>query len=309
MPERKITIGSDPEYFLKNTKTDKLVSAIPFIEGDKHNPIPLKSGGNIQSDNVAVEFATKPARSTKEFIESIRNCFSDTLEVLPKEHELVALPSAVFDDEELKDPKAQEFGCMPDYNAWKLEENSSPSHSNPNFRSCGGHVHVGCLTEDGKPTHSEAQFLLEFEGKVKMVRGMDAFHGIISTILDNSKEAIERRKLYGSAGAHRPTKYGVEYRAISNYWTKTPYASMLISSLTDDVVELIINDKLDDIIRDIGEEDIQSIINDGRVEDAKSVLDKVLLAHLSDDSKFYLDECMAKLDKAENIVKEWAIGA
>ncbi|RLI63220.1 MAG: hypothetical protein DRO67_06050 [Candidatus Asgardarchaeum californiense] len=309
MTERKITIGTDPEYFMRNKKTQELVSAIPFIKGDKQKPIPLKHGGNVQSDNVAVEFATDPAKSTKEFINNIKAAFGDTMDSIPKEFELVALPSAEFSDEELKDPKALEFGCMPDYCAWKLEQNTAPQHPNPNFRSCGGHVHVGCMDADEKMIHKDTEFLLEHEGKVLTIRGMDLFHGIISTILDNSKEAIERRTLYGKAGCHRPTEYGVEYRALSNYWTKTPYSSMLISSLTDVVIDLIIEDKLEAIIEEVSPEEIQRIINTGNEKDAKSILDKVLINYLNEDSKFYLDECLAKLDKAGTITKEWALEA
>ena len=308
MTERKVNIGTDPEYFLRNIKTSSLVSAIPFIKGDKHNPVPLKNGGNIQSDNVAVEFATDPAKSTKDFIAKIKAAFSDTLNELPKDLELVVLPSAEFDSSELTDPKAKEFGCTPDYCAWELIENSSPRHPNPNFRSCGGHVHVGCLNVDSTPTHADTQFLLEPKGKILMIRGMDLFHGIIFTIFDSSEASIERKKLYGKAGCHRPTSYGVEYRALSNYWTKTPYSSMLVSSLIDDVVELIIADKLEGVIDEVGEEDIQRIINTGNVVDAKSTLNKVLNNYLSEDSKFFIEECFTKLSASGDIVKEWEIG-
>jgi hypothetical protein len=98
---------------------------------------------------------------------------------------------------------------------------------------------------------------------------------------------------------------------------------MLISSLTDDVVDLIVSsglpEKLDEIspdeinsiislIDEVGPEDIQRIINEGAVEDAKSILTKFLMDHLSDDSKFYLEECINKLKNAGSIQKEWAIG-
>ena len=308
MKERKITIGTDPEFFMREENSKKLVSAIPFIKGDKHHPIPLKHGGNIQADNVAVEFATDPAHSTKEFVKNIKAAISDTLDILPKGFELAVLPSARFDNKELLDPKALEFGCMPDCCAWEIRENSTqPQHPDPTFRSCGGHIHVGCIDAKGIPVHKDSQFLLEFHGKLLMVRGMDLFHGIISTILDSSKGAIERRELYGKAGCHRTTEYGIEYRALSNYWTKTPYSSMLISSLTDDVVELIIDNKLKALIDEVGENDIRRIINNGDVEDAKSVLNKVLINHLSDDSKEYLTTCLEKLNKSENLAKEWAI--
>ncbi len=307
--KRKILIGTDPEYFMRHKETLQLVSAIPFIEGSKEKPVPLKHGGNVQSDNVAVEFATVPAESTEEFISSIKSAISDTINNIPKDYELVALPSAEFDDKELEDPAACEFGCSPDFCAWKLEMNDMPQHRNPNFRSCGGHIHVGCIDEKGNSIHDDTKFLLNPEGKILTIKGMDLFHGIISTILDSSKEAIERRTLYGKAGCHRPTDYGVEYRALSNYWTKTPYSSMLMSSLTDVVIDLIIENKLEDVIDEVSSEEIQRIINDGDAKAAESILNKVLINYLDEDSKFFLEECLTKLDKAESMVKEWALEA
>lgn len=309
MSERKITIGSDPEYFIRNKANGNLVSAIPFIKGDKRHPAPLPSGGNVQSDNVAVEFATVPAKSTADFIANLKITLAETIQELPTGHELAVLPSANFHPMELTDPKAQEFGCDPDYCAWELKENDAPVGSDPTFRSCGGHIHIGCLDLAGNVTHDDATFLLDDMGKIYMVRGMDLFHGIISTILDNSDAAIERRKLYGKAGSHRPTPYGVEYRALSNYWTKSPMSSMLMSSLADVVVDLIVAGKLENVIEEVGAEDIQRIINTGNVPDANSVLNKVLVNYLNEDSKFYLEECITKLDKEDSIEKAWEIGA
>lgn len=305
--KRRVTIGTDPEFFMKNEKTGKLVSAIPHIKGDKFQPLPLPSGGNIQSDNVAVEFATKPAKTPEEFINHMRDTFRDTLAQLPDGHTLSVSPSAIFPEEELQDEKAKEFGCMPDYCAWDLCVNSTPSHPNACFRSCGGHIHVGCIDMEGTPIHPDSQFLLNDMGKVWMVRGMDLLHGIISTIFDNSKEAVERRVLYGKAGSHRPTGYGVEYRALSNWWTKHPMSSMLMTSLTEDVVTLIVDNKLEDLIEQIGSDTIRNTINTGDVNKAKELLDTVLINHMSDDSKFYFEECLASITTTDVLSAAWNI--
>lgn len=303
----RVIIGSDPEFFIKNKTTGELVSAIPFIKGDKDCPVPLPNGGNIQSDNVAVEFATVPASSPKDFASIMKTTLHDTIKCLPEGHTLSVSPSALFPDKELQDKKAQEFGCMPDYCAWEMAVNDTPSHPDPRFRSCGGHIHVGCLDLEGNPIHEDSQFLLEIEGKVSMVRGMDTFHGIISTLLDNSEAAIERRTLYGKAGCHRPTSYGVEYRALSNWWTKSPMSSMLMASLTEDVVSLIVEKKLEDIINSIGAENIRNIINTGNTAEAKKILDDVLMEHINPDSKFYLEECMSKIQSNDILSSEWGL--
>lgn len=309
LTERKITIGTDQEYFLRKKSTKELISAIPHIKGGKHDPIVLPCGSNLQSDNVAVEFAITPATTHENFVDKIRATFSDTMKALPDGTDLSVVPSAEFDPKELTTPEAMEFGCSPDFCAWDVIMNPQPEVDNPNFRSCGGHVHVGGVNADGEPLHADVAFLTEpsGEGKLRMIRAMDTFHGIISTIFDHSDASIARRELYGKAGSHRPTEYGVEYRALSNWWTKTPYSSMLISSLTDDVVEVIITGELDGIIEKIGEKTVRGIINEGDVEQAKIIVDGVLMAYMSEDSKFYFYECQKKLEKSGNIAKEWAI--
>lgn len=306
---RRITIGTDPEFFMVNKKNGKLTSAIPYIKGTKHEPQLLPSGGNIQYDNVAVEFATKPASSSFDFIKQLKQAFTEVIDVLPKDMDIVAVQSADFPADQLDSPEACEFGCSPDYNAWDIRENERPIPPNPNFRSCGGHIHVGCIDEEGNLIDKDMAFLLEPMGKILMVRGMDLFHGIISTVLDSSAPAIKRRELYGKAGCHRPTAYGCEYRTLSNYWTKTPYSSMLMSSLTDDVVELIINDELEDLISYVGSDKIQNIINTGDSQEASRVINNVLFDHLSKETKFYLQECITNLSDAGTIKKEWALAA
>ena len=304
----KIMMGTDPEFFLRRLIDNKLISAVPFIAGGKHDPIKLeKSGGSLQHDNVAVEFSTVPADSPETFVNILRATLQETISKLPEGHELFAAASAVFDDNQLTTPEALEFGCTPDYCAWEIKENDSPAHPNPRFRSCGGHIHIGCLDLEGNLTHEDAKFLLEFEGKLNMIKGMDLFLGIISTVLDSSPEAIERKKLYGKAGCHRATPYGVEYRALSNFWTKSPMLSMLMTSLSDDVVEVIINGTLEELIEEVGAEDIRRIINTGAVDDAEKIIQNVLTPHLSEDTVFYLAECRNRVE--DSITHAWSLQA
>jgi len=308
MKSKRFTIGTDPEFFLRDKNTGKMVSAIPYVEGTKHEPVELPSGGTVQRDNVALEFATPPAKDTEDFVLKVRNALMDVAKALPPHLKLETIPSADFDEKELKHPEACEFGCSPDFDAWKLIVNPPPS-ARKTFRSCGAHIHVGHVEGDGN------DFLLEPLGKVYTIRLMDLFHGVISTILDNSEEAIERRKLYGKAGSHRPTEYGVEYRALSNYWMKSPELVMLMDRLTEDVLRIMRDtptadlediDKGPAIIKEVGEVVIQDIINEGYVDRAKDILENVLSKHLSAETKELLDMCMEKIETYD-VVKEWSL--
>ena len=302
MAESKFTIGCDPEFFLKEKKTGKLISAIPFVSGTKENPMDLPKGGNIQRDNVAVEIATDPADSVEKFVNNISNTLSEAVRTLPEDTEIIAIPSATFDPDQLKHPEAQAFGCDPDYNAWKMSVNEKPCAVDNTFRSCGAHIHVGT---DGK---DENKFLLEFDSKMDMVKAMDCIHGLISTVLDSSKEAIARRQLYGNPGAHRPKDYGVEYRVLSNYWLKSPITVMMMYNLTQDALTIVRTGQLEALIKELGENQIQSVIKEGRAEEAMKMLEVSVLPKLSDDSIFYFNEALAKVRANDmNFHAEWKL--
>jgi len=301
----KNTIGTDPEFFLK--RGDELVSSqTAKIRGTKEKPATLKSGGTIQRDNVAVEFATVPAKNGSDFVEKIRDCLKDTYEILPEGHDIIAEPSAVLDESHLQDPEAQEFGCDPDFDAYTVSVNEKPWCGDSGFRSCGAHIHVGCLDENGKAIEG-LEFLLEFEGKINVVKAMDLFHGIISTVLDNSEAAIKRRELYGKAGCHRPTDYGVEYRVLSNYWMKSPQLVMLMDALTRDALALVASGKLESILEAVGEETLQDTINTGNVEKAKEIIKEHVMPNLSPETIDYYEMCLENLPKYKSLKQEWEI--
>lgn len=196
------TKGADPELFLRNKATGQFISSIGLIGGSKDNPMPIGEGCAVQEDNVAVEFNIPPCKTADDFIRSI-NYNKTYLQGIADlfNLELCIQPSAVFDDEQLANPAAQEFGCEPDFNAWAGgAQNPRPRAENPNLRSAGGHIHVEV---------PEGLDILD------VVKAMDLFVGCTMLEFDSDKD---RRQLYGKAGAFRKKAYGVEYRTASNAW-------------------------------------------------------------------------------------------
>ena len=300
MKQPKFTIGCDPEFFMRERVTGKLISAIPFIDGTKDNPELLPDGGNLQRDNVAVEIATDPAHNAKQFVDNIGCTLKGAIKKLPSGHEIVAIPSAYFDSDQLEHPDAEAFGCDPDFNVWKMRENDKPRATDPTFRSCGGHIHVGT---DGTDTNA---FLLDFDRKMEFVKIMDCIHGVVSTILDSSKEAVDRRQLYGKAGAHRNKDYGIEYRVLSNYWLQSPVTVMLMYYLTQDALQICRHRTASGLIVDMGEDEVQTVINKGQQEAALKMLETYLLPILSQDSIHYFNEALSKIETNDmNFNKEW----
>lgn len=209
MRYENIKLGADPELFLVD-KTGKLRSAIGLIGGSKWNPRKLDNKGSaVQEDNVAVEFNIPPAESRQEFVNSIGKMLMYIHNyVHDKGLSLNVVPAAIFDQDQLDNPKALEFGCDPDFSVWLQSENPKPElpAELKNLRSCGGHIHVSW----SNPKMAEQEDL---------IMAMDVFVGCPSIQYDPD---LLRRKLYGKAGAFRFKDYGVEYRTLSNFWLKEP---------------------------------------------------------------------------------------
>lgn len=206
--EATITIGADPELFL--VRNGDFISSIGLIGGSKHNPRALgdKPGFFVQEDNVAVEFNIPPAKTLAEFCDSIQYGYTQiTKEVEAFGVRPEAIASAIFPPTQLEDPAAQQFGCDPDFNAWKNgRRNPRPRAKNPRLRSCGGHIHVGLPSDMVVDKHRAIQL-------------MDLYLGVPSVMMDEDQQ---RRQLYGKAGAYRDTDYGFEYRTLSNFWLSRP---------------------------------------------------------------------------------------
>ena len=116
-----------------------------------------------------------------------------------------------FDDEEWEraPEENRELGCDPDYSAYTLNLNPTPDRK-VKFRTAAGHIHIGW----GSRFEIDSDYISLCAA---VTREMDATLGVASLLFDPD---TKRRSLYGKAGAFRPKQYGVEYRVLSNCWTK-----------------------------------------------------------------------------------------
>lgn len=132
--------GSDPEVFLVDRETSEVVSAIPFVMGDKYNPyqIPgLPEGCMIQTDNIMVEYCIPPTRDPKEFFSLFTACREYTESIIPAQLRVNVQASAMMDPKYLEDPQARRFGCEPDFNAWLNGKRNTAPKANTNMRTAG----------------------------------------------------------------------------------------------------------------------------------------------------------------------------
>lgn len=218
------TIGADPETFLFDAVANKYISSVGLIGGSKDVPRPIDEEGNaVQEDNVTVEFNTPPCKTAAEFKKHIKFNL-DWIRTRAAELGLtVAIkPSARFDDDQLQTEAAQEFGCLPDYNAWTGgRQNPRPKAEDSNLRSCGGHIHIA---------NDHGLDILE------IIKAMDLFVGCLMLEFDEDKG---RRELYGKAGAFRKKSYGVEYRTASNAWIESDERIQWVWDQTDKALDFV----------------------------------------------------------------------
>ena len=174
----QVTIGNDVEFILTGKKGP--VSSIGIVGGTKSFPSPCDCGA-LQEDNVLAEINIHPSKKA----------------------------SAFYGPLELINPKALEFGCDPDINAWSQRVNKFKELRGKmaSLRSAGGHVHVG-ISE------------LTTDKRFELIQCMDAFIGLQAVLLDKD---TQRKELYGKAGAMRMKPYGVEWRVPSNFWVHSKY--------------------------------------------------------------------------------------
>ena len=255
-----ITIGSDPEIFIQDIKTNETISAIGMIPGTKHEPHPITDKGQfIQTDNIAFEFNIPLCKTEDEFVENI-NFVKDYLEVIAQTNG--ATLSKKASDEiapiYLIDPQAQEFGCEPDLNPYKKEENPRPD-SNTNLRCVGGHIHIGY------PNPNQ-------ETSEKIVMAFDIFVTLPALLIDKDDR---RRELYGKAGAFRfKEPWGVECRALSNFWIHSDDHMRWVYNQTIQAVNTVLDNKIDELLEKYSK-DVVIAINTNNKDLAKSLLSEI----------------------------------
>tara|TARA_R110000822_G_scaffold42836_9_gene116148 strand:- start:2744 stop:3532 length:789 start_codon:yes stop_codon:yes gene_type:complete len=202
MKIENLTIGSDPELFLE-TPDGEVVSCIGFCSGTKEKPeLISKDGHAIQIDGIALEYNLPPSKTKEELINNINFIKDYTINTIAKPKGLVISKKV---SEEILDkhlpPEARILGCSASFCAWTESVNGSPDGKS-NWRSVGGHVHLGY----NNPT---------METSIEIIKAFDLFLTVPSILIDTD---TNRRKLYGRAGEFRFTSFGCEARCLSNFW-------------------------------------------------------------------------------------------
>lgn len=263
MLRNEYTFGSDPELFIFNNKTKKVISAIDKIPGYKDDPYTegLPEGFGLQTDNILAEFNIPPVDNVDDFIhhiEFMKDFIKAKVKELNENFDILCQASSKVPAKELKHPQAREFGCDPDYCIYSTGPNAVTGATRTTLRSSGFHLHVGYPNNN-------------IDTSLQMLRYVDAFVGIPSIIYDTDSE---RRKLYGKAGCFRLCKYGFEYRTLSSYWIANPSRLKFIWNQL--IYALYAYEREYDLPNPI---EIQEIINNNDIDKAHQIINKYHLIY------------------------------
>ena len=139
----KFTLGADPELFIINSKTNKVVSSVGLIPGIKDNPYraaDMPKGFGIEIDNILAEFNIPPCKTLNEWINNIeymKDYIRSFVKRINSDYDIKCSAYEEVDEDQLQTPEAQLFGCDPDYNAYTMKANPKPNAKGKNGRSAG----------------------------------------------------------------------------------------------------------------------------------------------------------------------------
>jgi hypothetical protein len=296
---KTVTFGLDPEFVICNPN-NKFLSAIPLIEGRKGREIPLSKGG-LLSDNVNAEVNVHPSDDFQNLVDNFASVIKESHQHLQKKTKcsLHAIASIEFDEDQLQDEECIAFGCNPDFNPYTVRANEiRPDAPLSNFRTTGGHVHIGY-------NHEHHAILKSFIGKLTVVKAMDLFVGLPYVLIDKDPTSAKRRGLYGVAGAHRSTNYGVEYRTLPSSWLRNIDLFKLIFDSTQFAVDFSVNGNVDELINTIGVKDLQTMINTSDIAKCRTVYNELIFPILPKNISDMIETLIQQPEASSNISEYW----
>lgn len=190
---KNVTFGADPEFGILHKPTNKIVSGIGFVGGEKSEPLILdeETGITRTEDNVLFEAQFPPVNNVEDWCKMFRIIQEKGNELLSQfDMQLIPMSNHFYDDDQLEHPMARTFGCSASMNAYTkdVQYTCGPEEAG-NQRSVGAHVHLG--VKEGIDTEDNV---------FNLMKVFDIFLGVPSVLIDQDKH---RRKLYGRAGECR----------------------------------------------------------------------------------------------------------
>lgn len=118
VPIRKFTIGADPELFIINEKTGKVVSSIGLIPGEKGDPYigeDMPKGFGLETDNILAEFNIPPVTNCQSFINALnymKDYIKNYVKKINPDYGIKCSAYELVDESQLQSEEAQLFGWV-----------------------------------------------------------------------------------------------------------------------------------------------------------------------------------------------------
>ncbi len=233
-----ITLGSDPEFFIKRGKN--YFPPFIFTNGSKDKPEEIKrhKGYSILIDNLTLEGNIPPAYNKQEFINNMKILLEimNTRLALKKGFSIAHESAVKFQPRFLQSPKSREIGCAPDFNAFVQTDSvlrtiSLLKHMNNPYRAAGFHIHIGY---DTSGFNIRGKALLDI--LITQLFELFVVNSFEEDIKGDRVNAF-RKEMYGVGeffGYYRQKSYGLECRGLGSYFTRPEYIELVW-----DKVELI----------------------------------------------------------------------
>jgi hypothetical protein len=250
------------------------VSAIPVLNHGQDNKIDLKDGFFMYYDNVNMEFNIPPVNTKNQFLSGYKTLFSRAQQKLGSRYEIACISSHTYDEKECDHDDARVAGCNPEFSAWEVEVVTPPQFEG-GFRSLGFHQHIGRSDYKQYLDDADGVPLIDPYSKIDAIKLMDIFVGIPLIVIDKDPTSVARKSLYGRAGSHRPTEFGVEYRAPGNYALRSPVLTELVFDLNSYVLELVLSGQTESVLEKYDPEVVQSIINNNEIDNGWRFIEKL----------------------------------
>lgn len=293
-----LTVGSDPEVVLMNRQGQPISApnVLKYGPGEieiRHNKTRF---GNFYPDNANLEFSPNHGETKEEFVGNIRGLLTIAHNVIGPEYTMHAIPSLEFPVKELEHPICAKFGCDPSYDSFEVKVNTVPKGAvKRQLRSAGGHIHLG--------NGGGHDYLQDFKSQLETVNTFELIAGIPSLLLDNTKEAMQRRVLYGKAGDHRLKPYGVECRSLSNFWIAAPE----LTGYVYDLAQITGKEMLEQNMKSFDKYKLPNVINKGNLQTAKEIYKEVVQTYPEIHAGFEAVEMLVNMDKKIPLHEKWQI--
>jgi hypothetical protein len=270
---RRVTLGSDPEVFVKSLKTGEIIPA-DKVAPSKKAPASLPCGSKFFYDGFGLEFNPAPVEDVDGFVTIVDKSLEELEAYLQEKNCTMVITPTVATPRSLllqAVEEAQMFGCDPDQSVYAMGVLKKPAIKDARshyYRYAGGHLHIG-LPDMLPQRHDCGQpftFMSSFEGwkckkcnklanTASLQRVIVALDGLAAKAIVEKeikfKDASYRRQYYGMLGSFRFQPHGIEWRFPSNYWLKT---SDEVRWLGEQALKAVaVAEKLDTIVQDAKE--------------------------------------------------------